>query len=798
MNAHQKLLAAPDHDVMQIYVDAGYALVPLHRPGEMRLDKKTGEMRDATKSPVHRNWQKRHYDSATVLADCRAEGRNVGVRPTADDLIIDVDPKNGGEESFKKLCADSGLDPRTCPRVITGSVPEGSNGGHYYLRRDPALKIGKAHKAYPGIDFLSCDSYQAVAAGSVHPNGRLYRWDPELPLLADAPMMPDGLVVALARKPKDSTSTPADVEVAPEQLAAMLVKLDATQYRDGSSWREMLFACHHATKGAGRDAFVDWSASDPEFAAERDKTTAAWARAEAERAGGVTAATLFKALKDAGHGDLIPGSAPCDPDIEAMNAEHAVVHIGGKTRILTWHPSLLYPGQREPVLSTYDDFKFLHRRRKTVIMVKKRDKDGHETGLIVPKRVSLVSAWLNHPKCRQYNAGWKFLPGLDAPEVGDPLHRTLNLWQGFAFTAKQGDWSLFKRHLLDNICGGNTAYYAYLLKWMAFVVQRRRPTNVVILLRSPEEGTGKSFVAEHFCKLFGPAGWSVTNPEHVVGKFNPHLESILVLNADEALFAGDPRHRNSLWGLTTDPTITVEPKGIGVYKAVNHLNFIITTNADEAVRVTRTARRIFALDVAPNQVGNPEYFDAIKDQLNAGGYEAMLHELQTMDLTGFDVRQCPKTEALARQMAHGRRGIDRLVEEACSTGIVPGASHTNPGFSLNGSVAERTGFEGHVDRDPDLKRLGTLAIKYRLRDDWGCEIGEKARKREHAKGLPLRGILWPTLSELRAKFVALHGQQQWANPDAIEWLRPEVSADATMTKKENAVDQHDFDDEIPF
>ena len=85
----------------------------------------------------------------------------------------------------------------------------------------------------------------------------------------------------------------------------------------------------------------------------------------------------------------------------------------------------------------------------------------------------------------------------------------------------------------------------------------------------------------------------INNPEHVIGKFNPHLETLIKLCADEALFVGDPRHRNALFGLITEPTVTIEPKNINSYSAPNYLNIDITTNAPHFVPASRTARRFF-------------------------------------------------------------------------------------------------------------------------------------------------------------------------------------------------------------
>jgi hypothetical protein len=466
-----------------------------------------------------------------------------------------------------------------------------------------------------------------------------------------------------------------------------------------------------------------------------------------------------------------------DPDLERMNANYAVIAIGGKVRILTWAESEVFPGQFEPVPMSIEDFTFFHRREKKITYVKERDESGNETGALKKKTTSLVTYWLNHPQCRQFE-GIRFMPHHDAPAKGV----FLNLWRGWSVTPKTGDWSLFKAHIHDNLCSGNDEYYQYLLKWMAFIVQKRERSDVIVLLRSSEEGTGKTFFAHHFGKIFGPAFMSVTNSEHVVGKFNHHLQSLLLINPEEALFAGDPRHRNALWSLTTAETITVEPKGLGIYVAKNYLNFIMTTNNEKALEVTSTARRVFALEVLPKQRVNYAYFEAIADQLKAGGYEAMLHELQTMDLTGFNVRDCPKTETLAQQISLSRKGVDALVEKVCSEARVPCAHYKEPGLTITTSNDRFDGFDNLIDRslDRELSKLRSLAVKRILCKEWGCISGDSAQRRVKGGDRDkygtdrIAGLKWPDLPVLRGKFEERHGKQEWLVPDATDYITSEA------------------------
>ncbi len=119
-------------DEFEAYIAASYVLIPLYRWYDRHTVKtKAGKpvikdgkplIRLDGKRPLHKNWTTRNdYVSRDVLALCLKEQRNVGVRLTAAQLVVDVDPRNGGNEGFAKLCADLGLDPSGWPRVITGS-----------------------------------------------------------------------------------------------------------------------------------------------------------------------------------------------------------------------------------------------------------------------------------------------------------------------------------------------------------------------------------------------------------------------------------------------------------------------------------------------------------------------------------------------------------------------------------------------------------------------------------------------------------------------------------------------------
>jgi hypothetical protein len=157
--------------------------------------------------------------------------------------------------------------------------------------------------------------------------------------------------------------------------------------------------------------------------------------------------------------------------------------------------------------------------------------------------------------------------------------------------------------------------------------------------------------------------------------------------------------------------------------------------------------------------------------LRDGGYEALLyHLLHEIDIRDFNVRDVPKTAALAEQAAYSRKGVDLLVEIACNEGVVPCHQYQYPNVSITaGRDHQYPGFDYFIERhsDRELAYMGPLMVKRRLADEWGCTTGKRARKQND--GERVGGILWPSLKELREKFEKKYGPQQWQHDDVEEW-----------------------------
>jgi Family of unknown function (DUF5906) len=249
-----------------------------------------------------------------------------------------------------------------------------------------------------------------------------------------------------------------------------------------------------------------------------------------------------------------------DADLANMNADYAVVRVGGKTRVMSLEESPAVPGCKVPVFSTVPDFCAFHLKRKKTIGSGKR---AHVVGI--------GKWWIEHADRRQYDAV------VYAP--GGTTSTNYNLWTGFACDSIPGGCDRYLTHLRENVCARDDHLYEYLLNWMAYAVQHPgRPGEVAVVLRG-KEGVGKGEAAKQFGRMFGAHFRHVVHAKHLTGHFNAHLQQCSVLFADEAFFAGDRSHESTLKALITEETLMIEPKGLDPFPVRNCIHLIMSSNS---------------------------------------------------------------------------------------------------------------------------------------------------------------------------------------------------------------------------
>jgi hypothetical protein len=309
MNAHVKIIALQvDPDALKQYTAAHGVLIPLHIYDAQSA--RSGTIRKDGKRPIHNDWTKRPYSSAKVLTWCMEHNHNVGVRLPADIVVIDIDPRNGGNEGWDTLTMEYGVDEAIFPCTITGS-----GGRHYWARKPVDLPIRDTLPGFDGVEFKS-KGRQVVAAGSIHPETEEhYRWDDDAPAPYDIPEIPEALLHAITRPQRTAVTSGGQLDQ--EEAEKVLSRLDPQDFRSHDKWLHLMMSIHHATLGDARQEWVDWCISDPQYAHDAEQIGRRWDSLHTEKSDGpmVGIGTLRHYLSEAKALDVLP------PDSEQAAAD---------------------------------------------------------------------------------------------------------------------------------------------------------------------------------------------------------------------------------------------------------------------------------------------------------------------------------------------------------------------------------------------------------------------------------------------------------------------------------------------
>jgi hypothetical protein len=150
-------------DAACFYADRGWAIFPL-KPRSKQPDGRLTPhgMNDATTDLARVFWCWERSPRLNIGLNCEASGL----------VVLDVDPRNGGEDGLHEAIAVLGPLPRTVEAHSGG-------GGQHLLFKHPGGSFRR--EVAPGVD-IKCSGY-IVAPPSIHPSGKPYLWsvdgDPE-------------------------------------------------------------------------------------------------------------------------------------------------------------------------------------------------------------------------------------------------------------------------------------------------------------------------------------------------------------------------------------------------------------------------------------------------------------------------------------------------------------------------------------------------------------------------------------------------------------------------------------------
>ena len=246
-------------------MSAGYRIFGLHPIVDGKCGCRNKDCKAIGKHPFAASWQHTPLWSNDQILKMEDAGQfKTGYGVLVDGLlVIDVDARNGGVDSFARLLKDIPSIKDAGLIVNTGS---GGGSKHLYYKVSSELALQGKHDNYKGIDFKS--SGFVVGIGSQHKSGGKYEIaSGSIEGIGDAPQELIDLLKKQDRRRVLLNDKPIDISSS--EVADMLSYINPDVEYD--VWVRIGMAIHHVMNGDGFATWDKWSSDGQKYdAAEMD------------------------------------------------------------------------------------------------------------------------------------------------------------------------------------------------------------------------------------------------------------------------------------------------------------------------------------------------------------------------------------------------------------------------------------------------------------------------------------------------------------------------------------------------
>ncbi len=377
--------------------------------------------------------------------------------------------------------------------------------------------------------------------------------------------------------------------------------------------------------------------------------------------------------------------------------------------------------------------------------------------------------WMKHKERRSFSRMY-FAPGLEVPGQ-------YNLWRGWSVApyeahetpprAAQEALDAWLEHCYENISTKDPIADQWVRSWFAQLIQQpaSKPLTCLVL-KSSEEGTGKTSFMNSVGSLFRYNYQVVAKQRFLTGNFNAHLEHLLLIVFDEAFWSGDKSAHGVLNDLITGTDHFIERKGLEPYRADSYLRCAVLGNADWVAPAGATARRYTVLDVGNGRRQDVDFFEKMRRGMEAGGYRALLRYLLQLDISGFNVNVYHKTKALLEQKDASMSPVHQWWLSCLSEGAIYGLSDFGDGTwpTHVGKDALRDAYTRHA-KAREITARGLTPEDFSRLLIRACPSLITTRKRLAGESKQVRVYQLPPLEQCRKEFEAWQMQPRtWETP----------------------------------
>lgn len=664
-----------------------------------------------------KNWRKTLYSNDKI----RSYKGNLAWALSTNDLVIDVDPRNNGTESFEKLKEKFKFD--FSPLVFT---PRG--GFHIYLKipekyKDHSFK--KTVKEFKGIDFLHEGCYCLIP--SCIRNDGPYKWADDLFGEFEQHEAPESLLDFLAYQTESSENDLGDFEGLiggnsahwPEdKVLKMLDKLDPSMPND--EWVKVGMALQDWDPIKGLELWEQWSKDGDNY--NEGETEKRWRSFGLNK--GVTLGTISYMVKEVKFDevtqqvnkyldkikfadrktlefDLFPKIkketfANTDREILAKSIQdrfkeitNVKMPIGNVRQLINgaeiisgefiedgevpkWCKEWVY-------INSHSCFANLESLR-----LFKTESFNVKNGRHIPEGANgtkqSASKYVSDKGFIETVDVMAYLPSINEPicEIDD--FKVLNSFNPKTVPIAASEYTeegkeairLIKKHI-KFICSTDEMANVF-TQWIAHNVQFPGKQLLWSPVIQSIQGVGKSFFGELLRSCLGDRNVGTVSPTQVISDFNGWATGVTVNVLEELRVKGRNRYDavNSLKPLITDRMIQINDKGVKQFMTYNTTNYICFTNYKDSLPLDQDDRRwwvifvpIEKLEDMPEYVGEESktYFPKLFNAVRSNGHEIRKWMLEYKLTEEFlNIKQAPMTNDKLSMIATEEAGLEGYSE----------------------------------------------------------------------------------------------------------------------------------------
>lgn len=651
---------------------------------------------------------------------------NIGWKLSDKDIIIDIDPRNNGLESFKKLQKETNLK-----LDYTVKTPRG--GWHIYLKI-PEKYAGhyfkKTLKGYEGIDFLTEGSY-CLICGCETINGK-YSWNDDILGGFNQEDCPDEILNLITFENKLGSNSNSSLDLGdfqeliggassswPEnKVVSMLNKLDPSMPHD--DWVRVGMALHDWDPSKGLELWEKWSIEGKNY--DEGETEKRWGSFKTDH--GVTLRTINYMVKEVSYDEtqekintliekikfsnekqiefeivqeikksefnklalekiakaiqdrlkeLTKTKMPIG-EIRNLISSNTIVtgEFVGEHEVPDWVRKWVYINSHNS-FANLENLKFL-----------KSEAFNIENGKHIPENLNgnkqSAVKYLSDKGFIKIVDMVAYLPNINEPIVTIDDFEVLNSFNKKTVPKATSNFTkeglkaieLIKKHI-DFICGSREKSHI-LTQWIAHQIQFPGKQILWSPVIQAIQGVGKSFFGELLRCCLGDRNVGTVSPSQVVSDFNGWATGVSVNVLEELRVKGHNRYDavNSLKPLITDRMIQINDKGIKQFITYNTTNYICFTNYKDAIPLDSDDRRWWVIFVPVESLKEMEekvnekittYFPRLFDAVRVYGCEVRKWLLEYEITSDFlKTKQAPMTDDKMSMIATEESSVEGYFE----------------------------------------------------------------------------------------------------------------------------------------